>query len=171
SNHNDGWKFKYINGSYGSAQTRILLNKTSAFLQLYTWSVATSNPGEDYVPFKPILLHELGHIIGLGHNGSTGTYVMSSPYIHNQFLFQLTSCDRHWRTELCLFNGQNPATAIEISPLNKFLNKQHSFFEYTPEILLYSQKKNDKAENDGENPGSNSPSFSENKLFIMPESN
>ena len=142
------WQFEYINGSYGSPQTKIAFNKTDQFLNLYTWSIETTNPGADYVPFKPILLHELGHIIGLEHNGSTGIYVMSFPFIHNQFIFQLTDCDRLWRTELCLFNGQNPATALEISPLNKFVNSQHSFFEYSPEILIYSEKKNDRTEED-----------------------
>ncbi len=37
---------------------------------------------------------------------------------------------------------QNPATPITLSPINKFLSKEHSFFEFTPEILLYSQKRN-----------------------------
>jgi len=43
---------------------------------------------------------------------------------------------------------QNAATQITLSPLNKFLDKQHSFFEYSPEILIYSEKKNDRTEED-----------------------
>lgn len=129
----DGWQFEYNGGSYGSSQTRILLNKTSAFLQLYTWSVSTSNPGTPYVPFKPILLHEFGHLIGLGHNGSNGSYVMSITFVYNQFLFDLTNCDIHWRSELCLFNGQNPASSLTINP---FRNNLHYFYDFNPELVF-----------------------------------
>ena len=140
-NSNDGWQFEYNNGGHGTDQTRILLNRSTTFLQNYTWSIETYNPGEDYVTFKPVLLHELGHVIGLGHiANSNGAYVMSFGRENNHFLFQLTDCDKNGRTSLCKFNGQNPSTPMVINP---FRNREHSFFQYEPARFLFYNKIND----------------------------
>ena len=133
------------------------------------WTHNTYIQYNDIVNFRYTLTHELGHEIGLAHCDISSSLMYATPPPAPYFV--------NWIPQppdiegLNIILAQNPVTLLEINPLKFFLNKQHSFFEYTPEILLYSQKKNDKAENDGENPGSNSSSFSEKKLFIMPESN
>ena len=105
-----GWtgnyEFTYFNPTSPTTddQTAIYLNNTSNFG--YLWSLTLQNPDPDYIPFKPIVFHELGHLIGLGHIYDTnGLYVMSLTRPTNQYKFDLTSCDIKDIQDLCNFNG------------------------------------------------------------------
>jgi tetratricopeptide (TPR) repeat protein len=141
------YEFVYYSPSSptGFAQTSIYLNKSSSFE--YEWSLALENPGVDYAPFKPILLHELGHLIGLGHISNTDrSYVMSLGGPHNQFLFLLTFCDKDGLASLCDFFGTpvgiEDAINIESGPssFSPSNNVTYSarFYDIPPSSYMYN---------------------------------
>jgi Matrixin len=94
--------------------TAIYLNKTTDFYNSsFQWTSAKSNTGIDYIPFKPILLHEIGHLLGLGHNFNENYHtIMQATAIENQFVFSLTQTDKDGIAALCSLNG-TPTTGIE----------------------------------------------------------
>ena len=94
----------YPNSSLHYPLTSLLLNDRDDFI--YDWTIEEANAGMNYVPFKAILLHEMGHLVGLGHNYDPDLpTVMLATRPHNQFLFYLTTSDIQGIQELCSFNG------------------------------------------------------------------
>ena len=91
-----------ISLSYG--MTTLLLNNRDDFD--YTWTIEEDNIGLEYVPFKTILLHEMGHLVGVGHNidGEAQT-LMQPAYLMNNFIFNLTDNDILGLQETCDING------------------------------------------------------------------
>ena len=87
--------------------TAIFLNKTNEFYSSdFQWTTTEANIGVDYVPFKAIFLHELGHVLGLGHNFNEDYHtVMQANTIENQYVFSLTQTDKDGIAALCSLNG------------------------------------------------------------------
>ncbi|MFO7525387.1 MAG: FlgD immunoglobulin-like domain containing protein [Ignavibacteriaceae bacterium] len=103
----------YPNTSLLYPITSIFLNNRFDFI--YEWTTEESNLGSAYVPFKAVILHELGHLIGLGHNYDPELQtVMQHTTPHNTYLFTLTSSDIQGLQELCLFNGTPTGIEDEI---------------------------------------------------------
>ena len=86
-------------------QTAVILNNTDDFP--YQWSTELSNQGSNIIPFKPILMHEMGHLIGLGHNiPDWGDHsIMQFPQAIGNLLFSLSTYDITGLQSLCSFNG------------------------------------------------------------------
>lgn len=132
----EDWEFTYYNAGSptGSPQTMVYLNNSQSFPWLC--SLDLQNPGVDYTPFKPIIFHELGHVIGLGHIANTdGSYLMSLGRTHNNFLFSLTACDISALQSLCDYNGTPVGVEDEIYIVNGTvsLNPGNSF-SYTAQF-------------------------------------
>jgi hypothetical protein len=103
----------------------------------------SSNPSSTQYDIQSVILHEFGHWISLGNEYDyfCSDNVMYYGLDPAQIKQELTQDDKNG---IIFIYGENPATQLEI---NLVLNRQHSFFEYKPETLLYFQKRmvNDKA--------------------------
>ena len=109
--------------------TQILLNKTDEFYNFgYHWTVDENPTPNDYKPFKAVLLHELGHLIGFGHFIDPENFIVMSEF-HPQMLFALTSIDIDNLSDLCQFMGQNPGIISSQIPRS---DKNNLFI--TPEL-------------------------------------
>lgn len=87
--------------------TAIYLNKTADFYSSgFQWTTERVNIGIDYIPFKALLLHELGHILGLGHNyyENYNTVMLGTTPLNN-FVFNLTDVDKDGISTICSLNG------------------------------------------------------------------
>ena len=87
--------------------TAIYFNKTTDFYSSgFQWTTQRANIGVNYIPFKALLLHELGHILGLGHNfyENYNTVMLETTQLNN-FVFNLTEVDKDGISALCSLNG------------------------------------------------------------------
>lgn len=137
----DGYKFKHYHlwSLTGFQQTEIYFNNCNDFD--YTWSIATEYINDYTIPLKPIVLHELGHILGLGHNNwseARGNLVMYSYFVNepDKILTYLTVWDKVGVDAYWIFQGymQNPISSLKKNYLS---NSDQVFFMYEPEFLLY----------------------------------
>ncbi len=102
-----------------------------------TYYFFTTEPDFTEYDIQSNILHEFGHWLRLGDEEDINCYdnVMYEGLPAGEIKRNLTQDDKNG---IAFIYGQNPATPLEV---NKLLNKQHYFFDYEPEILLYSQKK------------------------------
>ena len=113
------------------SNTQILLNKTDAFYNFgYHWTIEENPTPNDYKPFKAVLLHEFGHLLGLGHYIDPENYIVMSEF-HPEFLFALTQIDKDNLSDLCEFMGQNP---VIFSPQIPLSNENHLFTTPFPKL-------------------------------------
>lgn len=107
--------------------TSIFLNNSAE--NPYTWSTSINFVNNTTVNFEYVFLHEMGHLLGLGHrqNVSSEQSVMDLyPNLSNP-LFSLTQFDIEGIRALCAYNGQNSVSPIKEKPL---LIRQQIFFEF-----------------------------------------
>ncbi len=98
---------QFSSGSYSQyAQTGIILNGNA--FRNFEWSTTLEQPtNPQYItPFKPILLHEMGHLVGLGHRDNLiPPVVMNKMTNINNYVFNLTDEDKDQRSAVCDYNG------------------------------------------------------------------
>ena len=85
--------------------TEIVLNGTADCG--WFWTVEQQYVADNYYPFKAVYIHEMGHIVGLGHHDWVGTTVMARALVNspNQLIFELQELDIDGVQEYCEFQG------------------------------------------------------------------
>lgn len=130
------------------------------------WHFFTIDPDYSEYDIQSVILHEFGHWLRLLHEEDFGCNenVMYGISI-GETKRNLTQDDKNG---IGFIYGQNPVNPQPINSLSRFNNKEHSFFEYEPEVLIYSQRKAVSTKNDKENPAQSTSPYSEKILFTTP---
>lgn len=147
-----GDKYQFaINTSASSTPwnyTKIVLNGRNDFP--YTWTTTESNIGTEFAPIKAMLLHEMGHLIGLGHiypenYGDDNPTVMASNRVPNHYLFSLTDDDNQALQQLCTLNGTPTGIEddIEISTDVSYFNVNQIYVGHNTRMFIDRYPYND----------------------------
>jgi len=108
-------------------QSAIYLNNTPNFNSEYTWSTATNYVNNQTLNFKFVFLHEMGHLLGLGHrqnvydNGVLEYAVMNENPDLSHPLFSLAQYDKQGIYDLCQFI-HNPTPVEDAINITEYLD-------------------------------------------------
>jgi Matrixin len=126
----------YYPDNNGVTLTIMGFNNTTEFVNISNneWTNNTLNLNYNQVCFKQVALHELGHMIGLGHNYTEGAVMDTTTYRGDDF-YDLSSDDYEQLGILVAATVlQNPITQFFLNP---YLNRNHYFFNYEPNVLYH----------------------------------
>ena len=136
----DAYYFKH-NATFSETdwyQTAIYLNNTDEYI--YTWSSKEYWENNYTQPFKRVLLHEMGHIIGLGHSlYAPGEAVMLQITSNEEsnMLFNLTELDRNGIIEHCQFQSLIVDVGDDIVLSGPTSITQNSYEDFTATFIDY----------------------------------
>ncbi|MCH7962357.1 MAG: matrixin family metalloprotease [Bacteroidetes bacterium] len=124
-----GWTDLDFNGS------NEIIKACSYFNDYQFWSI---DPDFTEYDIQSFILHEFGHWLRLLDETDYACQenVMYLGLYPGDTKRNLTQDDKN---EIGFIYGQNPVAPLLINPLSSFFNRDHSFFEHDPDVLIYSR--------------------------------
>ncbi len=166
----DEWLNDYIVESTNFPRTTVYDSQVAFNNTVYKnfrWTNAIVFPyGYTWTHFQSIVVHELGHLLGLNHCTKSEATMYYKYYNNTYDFITLTDYDK---TGIQIVCAQNPAAPLEINPVSRYINKQNYFYEHEPEVLFNPQEKFEETNKHKEIPVQTISSNSENKQLIKPD--